>query len=100
MWVFEFREKLQYFKSYERKTDGAPREAGPMQHGLARHVDKSLQHYISKNTQRRVVRFALKNLKKFIDYVCFWISKKSIILSEIEMKPSPAGTMEKNSKNS
>ena len=71
MWVFEFREKLQYFKSYERKTNGAPRVAGPMQHGHARHVDITSQPYISKNTKRRVVRFALKNLKKFIDYVGF-----------------------------
>ena len=71
MWIFEFREKLLYFKSYERKTNGAPREAGPMQHGHARHVDITSQPYISKNTQRRVVRFALKNLKKFIDYVGF-----------------------------
>ena len=71
MWVFEFREKLLYFKSYERKTNGAPRVAGPMQHGHARHVDITSQPYISKNTQRRVAPITLKNLKKFIDYVGF-----------------------------
>ena len=71
MCAFEFWKNLLYFKSYERKTNSAPRPAGPMQHELARHIDITLQPYISKNTQRRVVRLALKNLKKFIDYVGF-----------------------------